>query len=417
MRHTFLVLAVSFFLGGILLPAQAQQADSSVTVLASAAVPVLTGVAAPKENEKAWYEKISLRGYTQVRYNRLFETNQQLKCDQCDRSWGENGGFFFRRIRMIFSGNVHERVFIYIQPDFASAPGSNTLNYVQIRDAYFDLALDKKKEFRLRFGQSKIPYGFENLQSSQNRLPLDRNDALNSAVPNERDLGLMFYWAPSEIRERFAYLVSSGLKGSGDYGVLGLGVYNGQTANRPEANNTSHMVARVSYPFRLPNGQFIEPGLQGYTGEYTINKSKGTSGPTTFREHRTAASFVMYPQPFGLQAEYNVGMGPEFDPTENMVVSKPLSGGYVMASYMIRKGGHLIIPFFRTQYYEGGKKFELDARRHRVNEQEIGVEWQPIKNFELVAMYTFSDRTFEDLENPVNRQTGRLLRLQVQFNY
>jgi phosphate-selective porin len=78
------------------------------------------------------------------------------------------------------------------------------------------------KEFRLRVGQSKVPFGFENLQSSQNRLTLDRNDALNSAVANERDLGAFFYW-PSKIRERFAMLVKDGYKGSGDYGVhLGI---------------------------------------------------------------------------------------------------------------------------------------------------------------------------------------------------
>jgi hypothetical protein len=50
------------------------------------------------------------------------------------------------------------------------------------------LSFDAKKEYRVRIGQSKVPYGFENLQSSQNRLTLDRNDALNSAVANERDL-------------------------------------------------------------------------------------------------------------------------------------------------------------------------------------------------------------------------------------
>jgi hypothetical protein len=54
------------------------------------------------------------------------------------------------------------------------------------------LSFDTKKEFRVRVGQSKVPF-FENLQSSQNRLTLDRNDALNSAVANERDLAF-FYW-------------------------------------------------------------------------------------------------------------------------------------------------------------------------------------------------------------------------------
>ena len=31
-----------------------------------------------------WYDNISMRGYVQVRYNRLFETNPDLKCEQCD---------------------------------------------------------------------------------------------------------------------------------------------------------------------------------------------------------------------------------------------------------------------------------------------------------------------------------------------
>jgi hypothetical protein len=53
------------------------------------------------------------------------------------------------------------------------------------------------------------------MQSSQNRLPLDRNDALNSAVSNERDLGVFFYWAPQKTRKLFSSLVSDGLKGSG----------------------------------------------------------------------------------------------------------------------------------------------------------------------------------------------------------
>jgi hypothetical protein len=117
-----------------------------------------------------WNDLINIRGYAQVRYNRIGETNTNLRCEQCDRSWGGDGGFFFRRIRIIFFGNIHERVFFYIQPDFASSPGGDRQQFSQIRDAYFDVALDKKKSFRFRFGQSKVPFGFENLQSSQNRI-------------------------------------------------------------------------------------------------------------------------------------------------------------------------------------------------------------------------------------------------------
>lgn len=368
--------------------------------------------------KKKWYETIAIRGYSQIRYNRLFETNSALKCEQCDKSWGDNGGIFIRRARVILFGNVHERVYIYIQPDLASASGT-TLNYGQLRDLYFDLSLDKKKEFRLRIGQSKVPYGFENLQSSQNRLALDRNDALNSAVANERDIAAFFYWAPSHIRERFSWLVNSGLKGSGDYGVFGFGVYNGQTANRPEMNNQLHVVSRISYPFKLNNGQIFEPGLQAFSGYANVKevRSAGVGGADDILEQRAAASFVWYPQPLGFQAEYTFGKGPEYNKVTNSIDRQPLEGGYAQIMYMFKIGEMLIIPFVRSQHYMGGKKHEKDARSYRVFDNEIGVEWQPFPNFELVAIYTISDRTFEDSARPDNRQTGRLLRLQLQFNY
>ena len=112
---------------------------------------------------RQWYDRISLRGYAQIRYNRLLETNKLLTCPQCDRSIGNNGGLFLRRARLIFSGDVSNRVSIYIQPDYAS-DAAGTQHYLQLRDAYFDLWLDGAKQHRLRFGQSKVPFGFENMQ-------------------------------------------------------------------------------------------------------------------------------------------------------------------------------------------------------------------------------------------------------------
>ena len=364
-----------------------------------------------------WFEKIQLRGYTQIRYNRLLETNPDLTCRQCDRSWGRNGGFFFRRIRLIFFGNIHERVFFYIQPDFGSSPTGADNNFTQIRDAYFDLALDANREFRFRVGQSKVPFGFENLQSSQNRIALDRNDALNSAVANERDIGVFFYWAPQKIRKRFRHLIASGLKGSGDYGVFGLGIYNGQTASRPELNNSQHIVARLTYPFEFESGKIIEPSIAAYTGKFVINKRSGVDGGNEFIDRRVSASIVSYPQPFGFIAEFNFGEGPEYNPERNAVENRTLHGGYTQFMYMIRKGNQLIYPFLRGQYYDGGKKHETDAAKHRVKELEIGIEWLPYPNFEIVTMYTISDRTFEDSLMPFNRQMGRLLRIQVQLNF
>lgn len=383
--------------------------------------PLSTKDSTKKEIKKNWYESFSIRGYMQVRYNRLLETNPQLKCEQCDRSMGEGGGFFIRRMRIIFSGNLGEKVYFYVQPDFASSASGTGLHFGQLRDMYVDVALDRKKEYRFRIGQSKIPYGFENMQSSQNRLPLDRNDALNSAVSNERDLGVFFMYAPAKIRALLSSLVADGLKGSGDYGVFAFGAYNGQTANRPELNNELHVVSRLSYPFQLKNGQIIEPGVQAYTGKYVLPtdlRSTGILSTSNFSyiDQRVAASFTLYPKPFGILAEYNIGKGPEYNKLTKTVETRPLKGGYITASYMIKQK-QIFIPFVRGQYYDGGKKHELDARSYHVKELELGLEWQPNKNFELVTMYTFSERRFEDLRTSENLQKGRLLRLQAQLNF
>lgn len=407
-KNLILLLVLTLFMTNT----YAQQAtDVKTEAKVEASVPV-----------KKWYESISVRGYVQARYNRLFETNPDLKCEQCDRSWGDNGGFFLRRIRIIFSGQITKRVYFYIQPDFASSASSTGLHFAQIRDAYFDLGLDDENEFRIRVGQSKVPYGFENMQSSQNRLPLDRHDAMNSALSNERDIGAFFYWAPTEKRKMFADLVKDGLKGSGDYGVFAFGAYNGQTANKPELNNELHIVSRFTYPMVIGN-QIIEPGIQGYTGQYVmandqVSKETKLNADRNYTDQRAAATFVLYPKPFGIQAEYNIGRGPQFNPTTDSIEIKKLNGGYVTLSYMIKtKNNQIFIPFTRTQYYDGGKKHELDARSYNVREMEIGMEWQPSKNFELVAMYTISSRRFEDYAKQDNLQKGSLLRLQAQINF
>jgi uncharacterized coiled-coil protein SlyX len=402
--------------------AAAEQAKTPVSVQPGTAALAQTQTKAKTEAPppaKKWYEKYSLRGYAQFRYNRLLETNELLSCQQCDGSWGNNNHFFTRRARLVLSGDITDRVSMYIQPDMASTVGTNT-SYWQLRDLYFDVSLDKKKEFRIRVGQSKVPFGFENVQSSQNRFAFDRSDAINSAVANERDLGAFFYWAPEHVRKRFSHLVSSGLKGSGDYGVFGAGLYNGQTANRLEANNNIHTVARLSYPFELKNGQFIEAGISGYTGQYTVGsdqRSSGIQGPGTFKDRRVAGHLVIYPQPFGFQAEYNAGKGPMFNRAARRIEADGLQGGYGQVMYMAKFHGQVLTPYFRAIYYGGGKKQELDARRYLVREQEFGLEWQPNPYIELTTAYTHSDRTFEDLQRPDNRQKGQLMRIQLQFNY
>ena len=272
---------------------------------------------------KKWYDKISIRGYTQVRYSYI--TDDKKLVSEYDSSIGNNTGFLIRRARLIISGDITDWLSIYIQPDFGATAGTGNNNFAQLRDAYADIFLTSDKEWRIRGGQSKVPFGFETLQSSQNRLALDRSDGINSGVNGERDLGFFLYYTPVETRKVFKRLVDTGLKGSGDYGVLGVGVYNGQTINVTERNDDKHVVLHATYPFELPYGQVVQVGVDAYRGVFNVacgapialtgGLCAAGAAPVSRNvlDERVGAHFVLYPQPFGFQVEWNWGRGPELN--------------------------------------------------------------------------------------------------------
>jgi hypothetical protein len=167
----------------------------------------------------------------------MFEGNGADYHQPNDSSIANDTNFFgIRRGRFIWSGDITSHLYYYAQADYmAGVSGATAL---QARDVYADISLDPAREFRARIGLSKVPYGWSNLQSSQNRLALERTDSINSAAEGERDLGVYLMWAPFEIRNRFKDLVKMGLRGSGDYGLVAIGAYNGQGIN-----NTDKMVS------------------------------------------------------------------------------------------------------------------------------------------------------------------------------
>jgi hypothetical protein len=197
-------------------------------------------------------------------------------------------------------------------------------------------------------------------------------------------------------------------------------VFNGQTANRPELNNNLHAIAHVTYPFRLPNGQFVEVGAHAYHGRFVVPTSQrtaGVAGPQEYVDERVAGSLVIYPQPFGLQAEWNAGRGPGYVPGLRTIASRHIEGGYVQASFRARTHGQVLTPFVRAQSYDGAKKLDTDARDYDVREVEGGIEWLPMAAFEFTTTFVQSDRLTRDAANERSHEKGHFLRLQAQFNY
>ena len=368
---------------------------------------------------RPWYDRLSMRGYAQFRYNRLLETNEKLRCPTCDRSIGENGGFFLRRARLIVTAKVSDRINVSIQPDFATEQNGRE-NTVVLRHYYADIYLDNAKAFRARIGQSEVPTGFEAIQSSTRRSPFDRADAMESAAPGEQDLGVFLMWTPAGLKQRLRDLATSTLKGTNDYGIITVGAYNGQGGNRAETNDAPHVIARVAYPFRVRN-QDVEIDAYAYTGTYTIatgQRATGVGGEDDFDDRRVGGAVILYPVPFGLQAEWSVGRGPESDAPTNSIVEQPVRGGYAMASYSLAGGEkHHLIAYARAQYFRGSFKTDPDARSSVVHEYEPGLEWALAEGLEITAAYAFSDRLYRDSASPDNHQRGRFLRLQAQVSF
>jgi hypothetical protein len=142
--------------------------------VAPAAAPV------PSLADVNWADKFSIRGYTQLRYTTLSDNSDVAWFHPADKTVAPDQTFIIRRGRLILSGDASEHLFLYAQGDLNASPSEGDFS-AQMRDLYGDIAFDEKKEFRLRVGQSKVPFGFVNLQSSQNRGPMERADAINSA--------------------------------------------------------------------------------------------------------------------------------------------------------------------------------------------------------------------------------------------
>jgi hypothetical protein len=430
-------------------PAQAA-ASTVITAPASAKTSVAQTAAAPPDQPapsatlasarveppapKSWFERLQLRGYTQLRYNTLVDGDATAPAGVSrlrsvhDSSVNDNGGFSLRRVRLVLEGDVTDNIQLYLQHDFATAVSNQSSaeprqGFGQLRDAYVDLFLDKERSFRLRFGQSKVPLGWENLQSSSNRIPLDRSDAINSGVPGERDLGVVAYYTPPEVQRVWDRLADDGQKLFGNYGAFGVALYNGQGINRVERNGGLMKVAMATWPFELDGlgsafrGQVLELGGSAMLNRFRPELRSGGVSAIGYREERFGVHAILYPQPFGIQAEWVWGQGPQFDPVAQRITNAALGGGYVQLTY---DPGETALgrlrPYGRWQRYRGGWKGAVNAPRLETDEFELGVEWPFMDALELTLAYARMERREAD-ERRLGRAEGDLIRTQLQWSY
>lgn len=414
-------------------PAFAQATPATAAAPAApAADPRLAAATPPPAKSKAWYERLRLRGYTQMRFNQIVSGDADAPAGVSRlRTIGDgevrpDNNFSFRRMRLVLQGDLNEHVSVYFQPDFAAAvsnqsAGERREGTVSLRDMYADVFPTGDKSFRIRLGQSKVPYGWENMQSSSNRLALDRTDAINSAAPGERDIGIVAYYTPPRVQAIWDRLTDDGQKLFGNYGAFGFGVFNGQGLNRTESNDGVMVAGLATWPFELDgiglDGQVFEIGGSFIRNRIRPEVRTGGLSALSYKDERVGIHAVLYPQPIGVQAEWNWGTGPEFVPATGQIEERPLDGGYVQVMGKIDDSPiGPFYPFARWQYYRGGFKGAINAPRLETEELELGFEFQLDPALEITTTYGFAKRKEAD-ERRFGQAEGQIFRVQAQWNY
>jgi hypothetical protein len=238
-------------------------------------------------------------------------------------------------------------------------------------------------------------------------------------------------WASSEARQRFRDIVSQGLKGSGDYGMLAAGIYAGQGPNRSDQNGEPHVLARFTYPFKTAGGKFFELAVQGYHGRFVtptqaispvpgISITPALPGAKGVTDQRAGFTAIWYPQPIGMEMEWNIGQGPSLSGDLRTINTEFLHGGYAQLNFRHRVSNSqaVLLPFTRWNYFDGGRKFARNAPPDKVNEVDVGLEFAPWPDVEITAMYTYTFYRTRTGSFPYDQtRNANRIGLQVQWNY
>lgn len=232
---------------------------------------------------------------------------------------------------------------------------------------------------------------------------------------------MVAYYTPDKVRKVWDRLAADGQKLFGNYGAFGLGVFNGQGLNRTERNDAVMTIGLATWPFELDglglHGQVFEVGGAFMRNRLSPELRSGGISPVSFADNRVGVHAILYPQPFGLQGEWNWGTGPEFDPVTQRIEERPLRGGYIQAMGRVRQSPvGPFYPFARWQYYRGGFKAAINAPRLETEELEVGFEFLPTPALEMTITYGWASRKEAD-ERRFGQAEGELLRIQAQWNY
>jgi len=301
-------------------------------------------------------KKITIAGYTQVRYQALEET-------------GKIDGFDIRRARLDVKGTISPYWSYRVQLDLAGTP--------KLIDAYAELKLNDY--FNFTIGQAKIPFSLENLTSSNKLELIDRSQAVEALVArgkdvggnqNGRDLGIQLGGTILKLNDRPIV----------DYR---LGVYNGSGINTTDTNEKKDFATRlILHPV---TGLDVSAAL--YNGSRYIAEVKTGTVVTTPAKNvdRNRYGFDLHYDlnNLALRGEYIHGTDDQID----------REGYYLQAGYyFLQKKFQLIAKY---DFYDADKSKADNASTWYV----LGANYNFNSNVRLQANYTFKQEEGTSIDN------------------
>lgn len=237
-------------------------------------------------------------GFGKIKFNGLIQ-NRLVS----DTGTGAHESFQFRRIELMFNGEINERIAWGVKVDPAKrltvAAGAVNPRTNILQDAFVTYKLNPR--WALEVGQQKIPVGLEGLQSSAQIDTVER--AL--FMTGNRNAGLGF----GDVRD-----TGLQLKGKHKTWDVALGLLNdsGESQNASDNNDQKDVAGR--FVFRPEGIPGLQIGVSGLTGGTT----PAPGGPSLTRD-RLGAELLYKKEGWTFKSEYMTGTdqavagGPEFD--------------------------------------------------------------------------------------------------------
>ena len=323
----------------------------------------LATVSAQAQNEKKWYDNIKFSGYGMLQYQ------------GDDKEGDENNSFNLRLLRMILDGKIGDFDWrAQIQGTNSKGPGEPT---VQLVDLYTEWV--KYKEARVRVGQFKRPFTFENpthpitqgwyaYADVINRLS-GFGDRAGEKSSGGRDIGVQLQGDLFPASDGHRYL---------HYQV---GVFNGEGINTKDKNEHKDIIGGL---WVMPVSG-LRIGAFGWKGSHgkMLDPVKGTTRNLPLNRYCLSAEWDKDEYTFRAEYLHSQGWAAEGIGSNVIDYSKgdKADGWYVFGIVPVIKGK--LHAKARYQTYRNQKNWATS-----VNQVECGLNYFFTKNLEMHLEYS-----------------------------